>query len=78
MAALRGLRSHPTWRFLADDASFGEPTVDPGPFVGHRQAVDFHLVDLAAGHGLILTTFDAGLPGALAPVDRRHVRVLTP
>ena len=72
----RGMRADPRWRFLADDTSLADPTIDTSVLAGHRQVTDLHLVALAARHGACLSTFDARLMPALAPSDRRHVEVV--
>ena len=73
---LAGMRSDPRWCFLTDTGTLTEPVIDTSVLVGHQQVTDFHLVDLAARHGAVLATFDAGLPAGLAPGDRGHVLVL--
>lgn len=71
-----GLNSDPRWRWLPDDSSLSRPVIDISRLVGHQQVTDLHLVNLAATAGLTLVTFDARLRDALAPADRRHVRLL--
>ncbi|MGL4745667.1 MAG: TA system VapC family ribonuclease toxin [Dermatophilaceae bacterium] len=75
-ATLRGMRDDPRWRFVADDASLVDASIDTTVVVGHQQVTDVQLVNLAASAGLVLATFDAGIPASLAPPDRRHVHVL--
>jgi toxin-antitoxin system PIN domain toxin len=76
LAALRAVRELDGHRFVPDDASLTTPTIGLGTLVGHRQVTDFHLVNLAAGHGMALATFDAKLVRSLADDDRRHVLVV--
>ncbi|MFV0459998.1 MAG: TA system VapC family ribonuclease toxin [Actinomycetales bacterium] len=76
--ALRGMRSHPRWRWLSDDSSLADPDITTAVLVGHQQVTDFHLVNLAARHGLALATFDGAISPALAPADRHHVHVVAP
>lgn len=73
---LTGIRQDPRWRWLPDDTTLTDPRIDTTVLVGHQQVTDFHLVNLAAAHGHVLVTFDAGVPAALAPADRGHVLVL--
>lgn len=75
LTALRGIRSLPGWRFLADDASLATTSVDTAILVGRRQVTGLHLVALCAAHGCGLATFDAGLRRGLAPADRDTVVV---
>ncbi|MGL5930939.1 MAG: TA system VapC family ribonuclease toxin [Dermatophilaceae bacterium] len=77
-ATLRGMRTDPRWRFVADDVSLVDASIDTSVVTGHQQVTDVHLVNLAASAGLVLATFDARIPASLAPSDRRHVHVLTP
>ncbi|MGL5817975.1 MAG: TA system VapC family ribonuclease toxin [Phycicoccus sp.] len=77
-ATLRGMRKDSRWRFVADDVSLVDASIDTSVVVGHQQVTDAHLVNLAASAGLVLATFDTGIPASLAPSDRRHVHVLTP
>lgn len=75
--ALAGFRSHPRWTFLPDSTSLTTSTVITDTITGHNQVTDFHLVNLAASHGLQLATFDSKLDRSLAPRDQKHVLVLT-
>jgi toxin-antitoxin system PIN domain toxin len=73
---LAGIRHDPRWRWLPDDSTLTDPRIDTSVLVGHQQVTDLHLVNLAATHGCVLVTFDAGVPAGLAPADRGHVLVL--
>jgi predicted nucleic acid-binding protein len=46
------------------------------PFHRPGQVTDLHLLDLVAARGGRLVTFDAKIPAALKPVDRRHLVML--
>lgn len=74
-ATLRALRSAPGWSWLADDEPLDSGRIDMSVLGGRGQVTDLHLVALAARHTAVLCTFDARLPRALAPADRRHVAV---
>lgn len=76
LTTLGSLRRDPRWRFVGDDASLADAKIDLRGLPGHRQVTDLHLVNLAASHGMTLTTFDRGLPSSLLPPDRVRVRVL--
>lgn len=76
LRVLVGMRAETRWRWLADGTSLADPVIDTTVLVGHQQVTDLHLVNLAASSTAVLVTFDAGLVGALAPADRRHVLVL--
>lgn len=76
LAVVAGFRADPAWQFLDDATTTTDARIDWSTAIGHRQITDFHLVDLAARHGAVLATFDAGLREGLAPGDRRHVEVL--
>jgi toxin-antitoxin system PIN domain toxin len=73
---LRRLRRQGDHRFVADESSLLSPAIDLTALVGHRQVTDLHLVNLCAGAGCVLTTFDARLAAALDADDRHHVSVL--
>jgi toxin-antitoxin system PIN domain toxin len=77
LGALAAIRRLPGHRFVADDSSLGDPLIDLDHLSGYRQVTDFQLVNLAARHGLVLATLDNGIAQALAPLDRRHVEVVT-
>ena len=76
MSVLHGLRALPGHRFLPDDSTLADPVIDITALVGHNQVTDMHLVNLAALHGAVLATFDAGIPATLIPADRRFVVVV--
>lgn len=73
---LDAIRSTDGHQFVADESSFGAPTIDLGEMVTSRQVTDAHLVDLAASSSLVLATLDRGIPHMLAPSDRVHVLVI--
>lgn len=73
---LRRLRAQKRHRFFTDGSTLADPAIDVSALVGHRQVTDLHLVELAASKGATLHTFDARLPAALAPADRRHVALV--
>lgn len=74
LGALRAMRSLSGWRWLSDDVSLATSGIDVRVLAGRRQVTDLHLVALAADHGAVLCTFDAGISQSLAPSDRCHVR----
>jgi uncharacterized protein len=76
LGVLRGMRTDPRWHFIPDSVSLVDARVDTTVLRGHRQVTDMQLVNLAASVGLVLVTFDGGIPASLAPPDRRHVRML--
>lgn len=76
LAVLSGIRAQPSWHFIDDRSSLDEPGIDTTPLIGSKQVTDFHLINLAAGHGAVLATFDARIAAALNPVDRSHVQVV--
>ena len=73
---LRQLREAPGHRFVADDTSLSDPIIDLRPLAGTKQVTDFHLVNVAARHGMRLATFDGSLLRSLADADRGHVYVI--
>ncbi|MGH3320822.1 MAG: TA system VapC family ribonuclease toxin [Streptosporangiaceae bacterium] len=73
---LSGLRASTRATFVPDASSLADPYVDLIGLTGHRQATDFHLVNLAAQHGGALVTFDRRIGSALARVDQKFVRIL--
>ncbi|MGL5825105.1 MAG: hypothetical protein ACRCYU_09865 [Nocardioides sp.] len=73
LAKVRRARGH---RFLVDDSSLAQPQIDAGSLAGTIQVTDFHLVNLAARHGMRLATFDGALVRALSSADRRHVHLI--
>lgn len=78
LGVLRDMRSLPGWRWLSDDVSLADATIDTRVLIGRRQVTDLQLVALAARHGAVLHTFDTGIPEQLAPADRQHVVVWHP
>lgn len=73
---LSGLRSHDRAVFLADSSSLAAAGIDLIGLVGHRQATDFHLVNVAAAHGAVLATFDRRIAPCLTTADRKYVQTL--
>lgn len=76
LQALQELRVTPGHRFVPDATSLAEPAIDLDPMVGPKQVTDFHLVNLAAQHQMLLATFDGALLRSLADADRGHVFVI--
>ena len=76
LASLASLRSDKRWIFLLDDSSLIDPAVDLVGLVGHKQATDFHLVNLAAKHDAKLITLDSKISGSLTPTDQQYIMSL--
>ncbi|OMC04535.1 hypothetical protein A5733_21140 [Mycobacterium sp. NS-7484] len=76
LAVLTKLRAHNRAVFIADSSSLASASIDTIGFSGHKQATDFHLVNLVASEGGQLVTFDRRMTAALTPRDQRFVRVL--
>ena len=74
--ALRTFCSASGYEFIEDSASLTSPAIDVSGIVGYRQITDFHLVELAAHHGAVLSTLDTRIPLALADDDRHFVEVI--
>lgn len=74
LATMRGLSDH---SFIPDTSSLADPLIDVARLTGSKLVTDFHLVNLAASVGAVLTTFDGRLVRALHPDDRDHVFLLT-
>jgi uncharacterized protein len=74
---IRQIRTQPDHRFLGDSTSLIESSIDISGFATAKDATDFHLVNLAAAHTLVLVTFDARLARALAAPDQQHVLLLS-
>ena len=74
--ALHELREAQGHRFIPDDTSLFDATIDLRPLVGTKQVTDFHLVNLAACHDMRLATFDGSLLRSLAEPDQGHVFVI--
>ena len=75
-AWLKALKAHPKATFIADDATIGEPRLDPSLIRGHRQVTDFHLLDLALKHDAVLVTFDKGIQTAFGHVAGTAIHIL--
>lgn len=73
LAQVRDTRGH---RFLGDDTSLSQAHLNLSSLVGTKQVTDFHLVNLAARHGVRLATFDGSLFRCLAPADQHHVHLI--
>jgi len=76
VAILRGLRSHERAMFLPDTSSLAAAEIDLIGLAAHKQATDFHLVNLVASGGGVLATFDHRIGQALTKQDQRYVQVL--
>ena len=76
LASLSSVRADSRAIFLPDDGTLDDPLISDRGLQGHRQVTDFHLVNLAARHGMLLVTLDQALSEALLPGDRIHVRTL--
>lgn len=76
LMTLKGLRSLPGHRFVPDQTTLADATIDLTTLIGTKQVTDFHLVNLAAVSHAVLATFDARLPNSLAPADRHHCQVI--
>lgn len=76
LMTLQGLRKLPGHRFVPDQTTLADATIDLTTLIGTRQVTDFHLVNLAAVSQVALATFDARLPNSLAPADRHHCHVI--
>ncbi len=73
---LSGLRSHERATFLPDSTSLASARVDLIGLSGHKQATDFHLVNLAASCDGVLVTFDRRIGHSLVAQDQKLVQVL--
>lgn len=73
---LRGLRSHERAVFLPDSSSLATAHIDLIGLAGHRQTTDFHLVNVAASNGGVLTTFDRRIAASLTSADQQYVQTL--
>ncbi|WP_276310095.1 TA system VapC family ribonuclease toxin [Nocardioides speluncae] len=71
------LRRQPRAGFLPDASTLAEPDIDLAGLVGHKQVTDLHLVNLAAGSGAVLATFDRRIQECLAPADQGNVHVIS-
>ncbi len=76
LALLAGLRAHPKHHFVPDDSTLADPAITLTRFATTRQVTDLHLVNLCAGHELVLLTLDRAIPEMLQPPDRRFVSLL--
>jgi uncharacterized protein len=73
LARVRALPGH---AFVADDSTLADPVIDLARAVASHQVTDLHLVNLAAGAGLVLATLDEALPTYVVPGDSGHVFLL--
>lgn len=73
---LRTLRSHERATFVPDSSSLAAAEVDLIGLAGHKQATDFHLINLVASCGGVLATFDRRISQSLAKQDQQYVQVL--
>jgi len=69
------LKQQPHFAFWPDGEPFDRSRFAYA-FQGPGQVTDLHLLDLAVAHSGVLVTFDAKIPAALKPQDRRHVHLL--
>ena len=76
LQALADVRSHSRWRHLPDSASFADPRISLTALTHHSRATDLHLLNLCAGAGFKLATFDAKLSQFISPEDRQHLVLL--
>ena len=76
VAALAAMRALPGHSFVPDDTSLTDPVIDVARLAGAKQVTDFHLLNLAAAHGLLLATFDGSLMRAVAARDRAHLHLI--
>jgi len=76
LASLQSLRADPRAKFIADDTTLVEPTIDLASLTSHRQIVDMHLINLAVAHQARLVTLNTKIRPALTPEDQTHVIVL--
>lgn len=73
---LQGIRAHSRATFLPDHSSLAMTAVDLIGLAGAKQTTDFHLVNLAASHGGVLTTFDRRVSQSLIKRDQQYVCTL--
>ncbi len=73
---LAAIRSAPGHAFLPDDSSLAASAIALDSLATPSQVTDAHLVNLAAGAGVVLATLDRGIERMLAPGDRRHLVVV--
>jgi uncharacterized protein len=66
LSVLRGVRADPRADFLPDDTSLAAANLEMHGLAGHKQVTDWHLLNLAARHGGVLTTFDRKLARTVA------------
>lgn len=76
LASLNSLRADARAEFMADDSSLTRASIDVAGLVGHKQATDIHLVNLAATHQARLITLDTKIRPVLVPRDQGYVLVL--
>ena len=76
VSILTGLRHDPRSIFLPDRSSLAQARIDLVGLAGHRQATDFHLVNLAAEHHATLVTFDSRISRALAAADQHLIHLI--
>lgn len=76
LAILGGIRADPRARFLLDDSSLADASVDTTGLAGHKQVTDWHLLNLAARHDGVLVTFDRKIARAVLPSDAGRIITL--
>lgn len=74
--ALAALRANSRATFVPDASSLADTQIDLIGPVGHKQATEFHLINLAAQNGGALVTFDRKVELALTATDQAFVRIL--
>ncbi|MGH3448445.1 MAG: TA system VapC family ribonuclease toxin, partial [Nocardioidaceae bacterium] len=74
---LQALRANAHATFLPDASSLAASQLDLVGLAGHKQATDYHLLNLAADHGGVLVTFDRRIVQSLTPTDQALVHVLS-
>ena len=75
LALLSVLKQQPHYAFWPDGEALDRSRF-ASALQGPGQVTDLHLLDLAAAHAGVLVTFDAKIPAALKPRDRKYVRLL--
>jgi toxin-antitoxin system PIN domain toxin len=75
LEAARLIRALPRTVFFDDTTSLSESRFRYA-LTGFRQVTDLHLLTLAHANAAVLATFDARIPAALKPADRRWVKVV--
>ena len=74
---LAALRANSRATFVPDASSLADTQIDLIGLVGHKQATDFHLINLAAQNGGALVTFDRKIKPALPAANQKFVQILS-